>query len=262
MKKTNKIIIIIIVVVVIYCLILFFFLGGSKRISKEKNDVVLIVDQSTMWTYSKKHWTNVTLDESVEKLNWLKYNVYVDDKKIGNYYMWYDNSEWYLFDKDRNSINYDGELFAYNSNYDIKINKFDVKDINDFSYVEEVLKRNKLNNIDTSEYVVSSQVDIDIDNDGNEEEFYIISNSSIALGDKNNFSIIFMVKDDKIYNVYSEINKSSSTCLPYISKFIDIDEDNKLELIVGCDSLNVNGNKKFLYKFTDENKYKIIISNR
>ena len=66
MKRNNLIIIFIIVLIVIYCLILFFFLGGSKRISKEKNDIVLIPDQSTMWTCSKNHWTNVTLDESLK----------------------------------------------------------------------------------------------------------------------------------------------------------------------------------------------------
>ena len=261
MKRNNIIIIFIIVLIVIYCLILFFFLGGSKRISKEKNDIVLIPDQSTMWTCSKNHWTNVTLDESLEKLNWLKYNVYIDDEKFGNYYMWYDNSKWYLFDKDRNSINYDGELFAYNSNYKIKVSKFKDNEINDFSYVEKMLKKKKVNSIDISEYVVSSQIDIDVDNDGEKEAFYIISNSNISSSNNNNFSIIFMVKDDKIYDIYSEI-RDDTTCLPYISKFIDVDEDNKLELIVGCDSLSVNGNKKFLYKFTKDNKYKIIVSNR
>ena len=261
MKKNNLIIIFIIVLIVIYCLVLFFFFGGSKRVSKENNDVVLIPDQSTMWTYSKNHWTNVTLDESIEQLNWLKYNVYVDDEKIGNYYMWYDNSKWYLFDKDRNSINYEGELFAYNSNYDVKLVEYEDNEIEDFSYVNEMLKKKKLNAIDNSEYVVSSQINIDVDNDGEEEVFYIVSNSSISASDTNNFSIIFMVKDDKIFDIYSEIN-NSSTCLPYISKFIDVDEDNKLELIVGCDSLSINGNKKFLYKFTKENKYKIIVSNR
>lgn len=261
MKKNNLIIIFVIVLIVIYCLVLFFFFGGFKRVSKEKNDVVLIPDQSTMWTYSKNHWTNVTLDESIEQLNWLKYNVYVDDEKIGNYYMWYDNSKWYLFDKDRNSINYEGELFAYNSNYDVKLVEYKDNEIEDFSYVDEMLKKKKLNSIDNSEYVVSSQINIDVDNDGEEEVFYIVSNSSISSNDTNNFSIIFMVKGDKIFDIYSEIS-NSSTCLPYISKFIDVDEDNKLELIVGCDSLSINGNKKFLYKFTKDNKYKIIVSNR
>lgn len=261
MKKNNKIIIVIIIAVVIYFLVLFFFLGGAKKVAREKNELVLIVDQSTIWTLAKNHWTNVTLDETINELNWLKYKVYVEDEKIGNYYMWYDGNEWYLFDKDRNSINYEGELFAYNSNYDIKYTKFDDKYIEDFSYVEKVLDSKKIP-FDQSKLVISSQIDIDVDNDGKKESFYAISNSTLGTNTTDNYSIVFMVKNGKIYNMFSDIrDKNQTTCLPYIYKFIDVDQDDKLELIVGCDVLRANGNKKFLYSF-DNDKYEILISNR
>ena len=263
MKKNSKVIIVLIIIILIYCLILYFFLGGSKRVKSEKNQLVLIVGQSTMWSKSKNHWTNITLDKSISELNWKKYTIYIDNKKLGNYYMWYDNSKWYLFDKDRNSINYDGELFAYNSNYDINYTKFNVKDIEDYSHVEEFLDSKKLS-FNKSSLITSSQIDLDIDNDGKEEQFYIISNSSISLNDtNNNYSIVFMVKDNKIYNMYSEIkDEKNPTCIPYISEFIDINQDNKLETIVGCESLDSRNNKKFLYQLTKENKYKILVSNR
>lgn len=263
MKKNTKVIIFLIIIILIYCLILYFFLGGSKRVNSGKKELVLIVGQSTMWSRSKNHWTNITLDKSISELNWEKYTVYVDNKKIGKYYMWYDNSKWYLFDKDRNSTNYDGELFAYNSNYDIKYTNFKTKDIEDYSYVEKVLEKKNLT-LNKNNLATSLQIDLDIDNDGEDEQFYIVSYSSISLRNTaKNYSIVFMVKNNKIYDMYSEIkDEKNPTCIPYISEFIDVDQDNKLETIVGCDSLDYKYNKKFLYHITKENKYKILVSNR
>ena len=262
MKKSNKIIIIILVILIIYFLILFLFLGGSKRVSREKNQNVIILGQSTIWTYSKNIWTNVTLSETKENLNWQEYNVYIDNKKLGKYYLWHDENKWYLFDKDRKPKNYNGDLLAYKSNFDMKIKNFEEKNIEDYTYIEQVLKNNNIE-LDNINYTVNSQIDIDIDNDGEEETFYVVSNAlSLENTDGQIFSIVIMVKDNKIYKLYNDIKTNKlKSCKPYIRRFLDVDNDNTLETILSCGGYSESGDKDFLYKFTDKNNYKIIISN-
>ncbi|MBQ6477675.1 MAG: hypothetical protein IJI43_04510 [Bacilli bacterium] len=260
MSKSNKIIIIFIIFIVVYAIVFFILLGGPKRLSQEKNTATIILD-SVIWNYEDNNWTNITQEDSISKLNWKKYTVYEDDKKLGNYYLWYDGSKWYLFDKDRNSKEYYGELLAYKANYDIKMVKFAQKDIDNYDYIEEVLETKKID-LNADDYVVSNQIDIDIDKDGQEETFYIVSNSNIYGVTGKTFSLVLMVKNNKTHKLYFEVKDSEEmTCLPYIRAFMDVDDDDKLETIVGCESLT-GSNKRFLYKYTDKNKYEILISNR
>ena len=252
--REKKIYIILIAIVVIFFIVMFLVFGLDE-IKKSGYDTVMIVGEDTIFTYKNKRWSSTT---SHKDLNWKKYDVYSNNEKSGNYYLWY-NDKWYAFDDDKKAVKLDGELLAIDSNIDIKVYNFSTEKIEDYSYVNEVLKDN---DITDDEYTVNKVIRLDYDNDGVEEEFYIVSNSfPMGFNPKKIFSIVFMVKDEKIYSIYKNVtdNTGFNGCRPYISNFIDVDNDNKYEFLLNCSKYSVSGVTRMLYKFKDK-EFKILIS--
>lgn len=256
-KKSTYVVIL--VFIGVFSLIMFLAFGVSN-IKKGKYATTLIVGDDAVWTYSDKHWMNITKYTTIKKLDWKKFNIYLDNKEFGEYYLWHDD-KWYAFDDKKNAVKLDGELLAYNSNHEIKINEFSQSEISDRSYINFVLEDNDISpsSQTTSEYVVN----YDYDNDGVEEQFYVISNVfAMDFDPETSFSIVFMVKNDEIYYIYNDIskNKTYNGCMPYITSFLDVDEDNTDELILSCARYSVSGVVKMLYKL-ENGEFKIIISN-
>lgn len=258
MKKGRYIVLIIILIC--YLLIMFFTVGKDNLIKKNRTTKIIVGDD-TVWELSKNTWYFLNTNIDRKNLNWQEFNVYVSNEKIGKYYLWY-NDNWYLFNKNKEAINYEGELLAYQSNYDIEIKNFEAIPITDYTHVRKVLSENNLE-LD-SELTQSLVVDIDFDNDNVEEHFYVISNVfSLDTTPSKVFSIVFMVKEEKIYMLYNSIeeNKGLNGCKPYINYILDVDNDNENELILSCGRYSNQPPIDMLYKFKDD-KFDIIISNR
>lgn len=254
--RNKKTYIILIVIILIFFAVMFLVFG-IDNIRQEKYTTTIIIDNDIVWSLRKKKWSNY---HSYSKLNWKEFNVYVDNKKFGNYYLWH-NDKWYLFDSKKNAINYDGRLIAYRSNYKMNIYDYNIENIEDFTYVNEVLMDNNISNVD--EYTAKNKVSLDYDNDGEIEDFYLVSNVfSMESNPDKVFSIVFMVKDNEVYSIYTDIEKNTSFngCKPYFNTFIDVDNDNKYELVLSCAKYSVSHTSNMLYKFKD-NKFKILISN-
>ena len=255
MKKKTYIILIVIMFVF---LMVMFFVFGLDEIRKRGYNTTLVVENDTVWTYSNKSWKNAS---SYDKLNWKKFDVYSDNEKIGNYYLWNSDYEWYVFDNNKNAITIDGSLLGINSNTDISVYNFEVLEIDDYSYVYEVLKKNNLPT--DSKYTSNEKIVFDYDNDGINEEFYLITNAFAMDFDSDKiFSIVFMGKDDEIYSIYTNISENTgfNGCKPYFSSFIDIDNDSKYEFILSCAKYSTSSVTRMLYGYND-NKFKMLISN-
>jgi hypothetical protein len=252
----------VVLLVAIFAFSLVMFLAfGLNNIKTGKYATTLLVGDDTVWTYSNKNWLNVTKQTSIKKLDWKKFNIYLNNKKFGEYYLWHDD-KWYAFDEKKNAVALDGEMLAYNANHEIKIKEFNESDITDRTYINYVLDQNGISpsSQTTTEYVVN----FDYDSDGIEEEFYVISNVfALDFEPETNFAIVFMVKDDTIYYLYNDIssNDTYNGCMPYITSFLDVDNDDKYEMILSCARYSVNGTVKMLYKY-DNGEFKIAISNQ
>lgn len=254
--KSKKVYIILIAILFIFFIIMFL-LFGVDEIRKQSLDTTIIVSNDTVWTYNNKKWNNLY---SYGDINWEKYDVYLDNEKKGNYYLWY-NDEWYAFNNKKNAVTLEGDLLGIKSNVDISVYKFNTDDIDDYSYVYEVLKKNSLS-ID-SKYTSNYKVVFDYNNDGYKEEFYVISNAFPMDFDPDKiFSIVFMVKEDKVYPIYTNISENTgfNGCMPYFSSFIDIDGDLKYEFILSCAKYSTSSVTRMLYEFKN-NEFKMLISN-
>ena len=260
MKKKKRYYIILIVLIVFT--IIMYFAFGKENLEKDKEAVTIIIGDNTIWNYSDRKWLNITNDSTIDSISWLEYDVYIDNKQFGNYYLWYDDEKWYIFDENKKAITTDGEIIAYRSNYDIKISDFTSNDIKNYSYAHQILRENNIST--SSKYTVSTETSIDIDNDGSKETLYFISNAfPLDFNPDTIFSIVFMEKNGEIYPIYTDVakNNSNNGCKPYLSAVLDVDNDNTYELVISCGKYSVDKPVDMLYKLTDEG-FKILISNQ
>ncbi len=238
-----------------------FLLFGVDNIRQEKMATTIIVGDHSVWTYKDKKWMNLRSRSSFSQLSWTNFQVFQDNERMGEYYLWYQD-KWYVFDAKKNAIPITGNLIAYQSNYDLNIRSFKQEEVQDFQSVYTVLENNNLGI--SSEFTSIYKVPFDIDGDSLEEEFYIISNAFPMDFDPDQiFSIAYMVKDDVIYPIYTDISKNTSFngCKPFYQSFLDVNQDGIYELILSCAHYSVSDQVDMLYQF-DQGAFKIIISNQ
>lgn len=260
MKKGKVKYIVIIVILIIYCVGMYLIFGVSE--TKERNTTTtLLVGDSTVWNYSSRDWMNVTNQQLLSDVNWQKFKIYVDNEYFGNYSVWLDD-RWYLFDDDRNAVTYQGNLFAYDADFDMDILPFTTSQITDYTYVNQVLKEHNLNT-DTA-YTLATQSSFDFDKDGVNETFYMVSNVfAIDFFPETYFSFVFMVDNNQIYMLYEDVDKNEGVngCKPNLYTVADVDNDDQYELILMCSKYSNQIPIMMLYEFRD-NAFKIAISNQ
>lgn len=254
----KKYIILIVVIVIFFLIMIILF--GKDSLKKSGERLTIIVGNNTVWSYRDKKWSNK--GSNYDELNWKKYHVYYDNEEKGDYYLWHDD-KWYAFDSNKNAVPFHGELLAYESNRDISIASFSTEEIEDDSTVSQMLEKNNIPN--TNQFSSKYQVPFDIDGDGEDEIFYVISNVfALDFRPDTIFSIVYMVKDNKIYSIYEDVtaNDSFNGCKPILRSFLDIDQDNQYELILSCGYYSNSRRSDMLYRFTDDREFKILISNQ
>ena len=261
--RSQKSYMILIVFLIIFALIMYL-LVARKNIQEEKKVSTIIVGNTSVWNYYNKKWVNVKKQSTKEKINWETFKVYEDNKYLGDYSVWNDSTKWYYFDKKNNSITPNGKVLAYSSNFDITIDDYNEKQIEDSDkkYINYVLEENNLST--SSKFTSSYKVEIDYDSDSQMEEFYIISNAFPTEFEPDQiFSLAFMVKGNTIYYLYRDIdeNKVNNGCKPYYNYFLDFNKDGVDEVILSCGRFSDNGTVDMLYK-QENNEFKIQISNQ
>ena len=256
MLSNKKYIILILIILVFF--VVMFLLFGLDNIKKENYSTAIVVGEDSVFILEKQQWIDITGNYNI--LNWEKFNVYVNNEKVGNYYLWYDD-KWYAFDKKKKPVNLEGSILGISSNYNINVAEFTEENVDDSIYIDKVLEDNDFSK--DQSFTTKYKIDFDFDNDGVREEFFLISNVfNLEETPEKVFSIVFMVKDNEIYPIYRDIknNESFDGCKPYMNTFLDVDEDNTYEFILSCGKYSVEKTINMLYKFKD-NKFKILVSN-
>lgn len=260
MRKDNKVIIALLVLLTIFFIVMFA-LFGINNIKQENYSTTIIIGDSTVWKYNNKKWLNIRLDSSLEELSWKEYDIYSNNEKLGNYQLWHNEGKWYAFDKEKNAINLPDKFIAYDTNFKLNIINFNKNQVDDYTYIYKVLEDN---NIPTnSNYSSIYKTNIDFDNDGTEEVFYIATNALSFDNTDKIFGFAFMVKNSEIYPIYTDIDSNNyyDGCKPYYNTFLDVNNDGVYEFILTCGKYSKQGQIDMLYQWVD-NKFKIVISNQ
>lgn len=253
--KDKKKYIIVFIVLVIYLLIIFLW-NGKKLIKENFVTSYLMISPSTQWKYEKGTWNIAT---NIVEYSMKRFDTYVDGKPFGSYNVTYNN-KFYLFNDKRESIHYDGDLIAVRGSLPIGVLSFKEENINPSApIVSEVLKEKKIKaSLDT---IRVRSISLDIDNDKNLENIYVMNNVFNAKEGENSFALVFIIDDEKRVYIYEKIEDSVETltmCVPYIQNVIDIDQDKNYEIIMGCEYFSNNGTCHNLYD-NKINQYKNII---
>lgn len=254
--KNNKRYIILIVLLIIFFLSLFF-LVGKDNLKSRGEDLTLLVGEDVIWQRNSNSWNN---NLNINSYNWEKFKIYLDNRYKGEYLVWHDD-KYYIFDDNREAINYTEKFIGIQSNYDVNFLDYESKDIEVDSYITKVLTDHKLD--ESSELTLSTKTSVDLDKDGNDEDIYIVSNAfPIDFSPKKIFSFVFVVKDGQIYNVYESVEKNDydNGVKPYIYSILDVDDDGTYEFIISYAEYSTNGSSYTLYKL-DKNEITAIISN-
>lgn len=257
--RDKKTYIFLLIIILTFGIAMFVFFA-IPEIKDKKKKATFIVGNDTIWQYKDKTLSNINSSLS-KNLNWEQFKLYSDNKYLGNYYLVKDD-QWYVFDKNKNAINLNGQIFAYKSNYKINLLDFTTKKISTDKYVNQVLSENNISS--SSKFTSLTKTDVDIDNDGELESLYVVSNVFIDdVIPQYTFSFVFMVKENKIYKIYNDVRKFTAygSCLPKITSILDIDGDGTYELILSCGKYSIQGNIDMLYHY-DSSEFKILISNQ
>ena len=249
------------IVFIIIFFIVMFALFGIDNIRRNRYTTVLIVGNNNVWSYQKQKWANYSSLSSINDLNWQEYNIYLNNEEFGKYQLWHDD-KWYAFDNKKNAIKLEGDLLAYKANHKMPIHKFTEETITDMDPVYQMLEDNGVDA--SSKFTSSYKVTFDFDNDKVDEEFYLISNAfPMDFNPSKIFSLAFMVDEDKIYPIYTDVSENTSYdgCKPYYTTFLDVDNDKKYEFVLSCSRYSIYERIDMLYQFVD-GEFKIIISNQ
>lgn len=194
--KKYKGIIILLIVLVIYSLLMFVFFnnkdnqnnnGNENNINTKKRTIedekYLVISNTSTLRYTNNSFEKASNSE-ISKLDNLK--VYVNNNFYGNYKMKYV-SNWNLFDKNNEFVNYNGNLLAVSNNFNVNVRNYKIREINES---DKVFLINNYN-INTFNYLLINEVvDIDLDNNGILDEIICLSSMLDSDNDNNYYNII------------------------------------------------------------------------
>lgn len=246
MKKS---LIIIISLVLIY-LIAFTIIFGSYDTFTNK---YIYIDNNVSWKYSNKKWENVDIkNETILK----GYNIYLPNtyELYGKYTLKYSENNWYIKNK-KNFELYGNTLFALKGKK-MKFYNFKIERTIDKTTIDKILKEINISNYKNLN--LQKKIIIDLDNDGNNEIIYALSNIYSSDIENIYFNVIALFKDNKYTIIKSIINPDNE--LSDIFAFVDVDGDSILELIIVDEGFSSSENIYTMYKY-ENNKFVKLISN-
>ena len=158
-----------------------------------------------------------------------EYTVVTNSSKYNNILLNYSSSSWYYLNKNYSDAKIKKPEIAYTKGFkDIKLGSYESSYYEDTDY--EVIKKVLGNDKNVADFKNSVfKITFDFDNDGKLETIYTLTNVSLEYtGDKENYSTIFMKKNDGSVVILDKDTKE-----PYlITSVLDLDGDNKYELVV------------------------------
>lgn len=209
---------------VILFFIYFVFLIINSFIRK---DFVIVNDVNGIFVYRNNSWNYI---KNYHKFISKKYDIFSGDEYIGKYYLGFSKGL-YLYDKEKNNINSDYEVFAVTNKNKVNIISFgfDYEDVPS-SFVDDYINFKGI--ITNSSNYVYSSFDYDLDKDGVLEKIVSVSNYT-DLNSSNFFSAVYVIDDGTFYDIKFNTSDSISNLeIMVVNKVLDVFNDGKIEFII------------------------------
>jgi hypothetical protein len=235
---------------------------------KKSNSLVIIIDSETIWEESFGRWRIHKSEQSISNFKNRKFNIYLNNEKIGKYKLSREDNRWFLSDvkSDPSFGGYANEhqkgLIAYSSSKKVKLKSANSVDIDDYEYVNSILKDYNISSI-SDDYEVALKTVFDVDGDGIKEEFYTVSNAcTLQVTDKpinEFFSIIFMVKNSKVYLINKITSKRDDIQIPTLDYFINVEDNNNYYMVVSYARYDAEKSVNYLYTLDESDNIKVLV---
>ncbi len=249
MKKIEGKYKIVIVILVLYVGLMVVLFGPS--IFRGKTKSYLLIGSSAKWQFKDNKWKDITSNE-VDLYAWKDFDIFINRKKLGNYLVTYSEDQWYLFQKDRTPVNYEGDFLGIRSNQPYQVADFEKVDLedSDMVYIEKVLEDHGLDK--TQNYTDSYKVKMDLDHDEEDETIYTITNMfPDDFAPATLFNFVFVEDHGKIQMVDEMMDAFTNLynqCKINLQHIIDVDGNGKYELILNCSYYSVQGTCTSMYE--------------
>lgn len=248
---------------IIFLIILAIYLGivlilYKKDAFSPKTSHIVFNDGSVLTIEKDKY--NIE-KENQDILKSKKFKVYDYNEYLGEYNVKFSENTYKVYDDKYNLIRFQNSFIATYSKKDtIKMNtsKFESLNANDLEMLKEIINKES---IQTYSYLpIEQKRKINVE-DGKQSYIYNISNQSIVNNDNKFFSIVFIATDRDYQIIKMDIvNKEDyNKLVSYnIEALIDVDNDNKDEIIINTQIFSQNGEPtRELYK-QKNNKYQMV----
>ena len=252
--KNKKTVIIIISIISAYLVLAIVLFGFDNLKNKFRHNTIMF-STGDKWKFENGKWIDI---KDNKKFEWENFDVYIDDKLIGNYDLLY-NDKWYIYDKNSHLVKYDGRFLAISGNKNYKVIEFEEKNLNssDENYIKAILRNKNIEYPDEFNY--AKKVELDVDNDNKLETIYTVSNAFVIDNSSKKFSFV-LIKDDEpqmLYEKYVEPDQKYKLCVPKMNSVIDFNKDSKYEIIIECNYYSDIGTSTNLYK-QHKGKYELV----
>lgn len=210
------------------------------------NNVEILISPNISIKYEAKKYKKIEFNSN------LRYNIYVDNNFVSNDLLIKDDYTFYLNNEViKNMISI--------SNNKAKIIPYNKEELINTEF-EKVLS--DLNITKYHDMTIAVKILIDYDNDKDLEEINVISNVFVDPFmediDDDKFSIIYTVDNNETNIIYNKkFSSDMKGCLlsePYI---IDLNKDNKYEIITTCSYFDALGTKVQIFE-QKKNKYNLV----
>lgn len=244
-KKDIKTLIIITGILLFITFISYLIFSGIEMKEKTLN-ASFIVNGKNYWQYQNNNWQDLN---NINSINWKQYKVYTNNSYINTYYVTANNNKLYFFDKDNNSYHIEPPTLAISSKSNVEPINYEQEELNnnDQDIISSYLKSVKIKY--NGEYSIKEKYKTDLDNNGELDYIYIISNQ--------------LYSDDEFYIIFAKYGNKNIT----INKQTDTENLSRYELgwilNITSDKLPTIILKKYyldnyeyhLYQYTKKNNY-------
>lgn len=243
--------IVIISILLIYVGITLLIFGIDKN--SVSNGTYIVIGDNTRWKFEDNDWYNLDAEDNI--FDDTEFTVYKNQLYQGKYYLQNYNDTWYFFDKNNQSHDLYGQLFAYSSKDEISVIEFKEEETT-LQELIDLLKKYDIVISSMSDISYAQKISLDLDNDQKEEYIYCISNLMAEHTSDNLFSFVLYVNENNVSEIIQ--NESTVNYIYSVSNIIDLNGDQKYEIIIEHQKpMNAAMNCHSMYQLKKE-KYELI----
>lgn len=263
---TKKKIIVIVLLVLLYGFIMFMLFYKKNIENNDNEDIIyynnesskyLVISNISNMMYKNNKWSRVNNKTIYNSSN--SFKVYINNDYLGEYKLQY-GTNWNIFNDNNEFVNYDGNLFAYSTNFDIRLIRFNKTEIDedDKRNIRQKYGDKELDNLITNEVI-----NVDLDNNGQIDKIICLSYNGMELEEMDKFYNLVFVNLNGIYYTIIDQNKSNSNVLelPIYSINRLFNYNNEYYIVIeetfGIDS-DSPSNFNYLYKFKNDKFINVI----